>query len=334
MSAQLPTLDLSLFTRGTDAQRQTFCLELVDSLRKFGFVRCVNYGINPNAVNKLFDVSKDFFDLTHDEKMTAAHPARPNPHRGYSFVGQEITSTLSRPQPGEAAAPRKFDVKETFDQGSPHDRLFPNIYPQVASQSDFQPTLDNFFEACHQTHMHILDALAVGLGLPPHRFSSLHQQRDSSELRLLHYPAVAAADIQEQGFKTRISEHTDAGSITLLFQDDCGGLEIEDQRPGHDGFIPVSSHLPTVLINVGDSMQHWTNDEIRAVWHRVTLPKDSTGEDSSSILPARYSVAYFGKPDRDASVGCFEEFVSADRPARYKDVSALEWNQRTLLKTY
>ncbi|KAF5627598.1 gibberellin 20-oxidase [Fusarium tjaetaba] len=334
MSAQLPTLDLSQYTSGTDVQRQAFCLDLVDGLRQFGFVRCVNYGISPTAVNRLFDVSKKFFDLSHDEKMTAAHPAQPNPHRGYSFVGQEITSTLSRPRPGETSAPRKIDIKESFDQGSPHDRLFPNIYPQVSSQPEFQPTLDSFFEACYQIHMRILDALAVGLGLPLDRFSALHQQQDSSELRLLHYPAVLAADIQEQGFKTRISEHTDAGSITLLFQDDCGGLEIEDQRPGHDGFIAVSSHLPTVLINVGDSLQHWTNDNIRAVWHRVTLPKDFAKDDSSCILPARYSVAYFGKPDRDASVGCFEEFVSADCPARYKDVSALEWNQRTLLKTY
>lgn len=266
--------------------------------------------------------------------MTAAHPARPNPHRGYSFVGQEITSTLSRPQQDGTAAPRKFDVKESFDQGSPSDRLFPNIYPQVTSQPDFQPTLDSFFEACHQTHMHILDALATGLGLSPDRFRDLHQRQDSSELRLLHYPAVAASELREQGFKTRISEHTDAGSITLLFQDDCGGLEIEDQRPGHDGFLAVSSRLPAVLVNVGDSLQHWTNDEIRAVWHRVTLPKDFAGGDEERVLPERYSVAFFGKPDREASVGCFEEFVTVEHPAQYEDVSALDWNQRTLLKTY
>jgi isopenicillin N synthase-like dioxygenase len=101
--------------------------------------------------------------------------------------------------------------------------------------------------------MRILEAVAVGLGLPPHHFNSLHTER-VHELRLLHYPEVSVKEISGSS-KTRTAEHTDFGSITLLFQDEIGGLEGEDQHQ-KGLFHPIGVSRPTMIINVGDSMQH------------------------------------------------------------------------------
>ncbi|KAI5456494.1 hypothetical protein BGZ63DRAFT_409179 [Mariannaea sp. PMI_226] len=98
-------------------------------------------------------------------------------------------STLSRPQPGDTAAPRKFDVKESFDQGSLHDRPFPNIYPEGLDCRRIVPMISTPEKRQQR-------ASAVAL---PGRDSSGYP---GSGLQNAHFGAP------------------DASSITLFFQDD------------------------------------------------------------------------------------------------------------------
>jgi len=68
---------------------------------------------------------------------------------------------------------------------------------------------------------------------------------------------VAASEI-ESGQKDSLGAHTDFGSITLLFQDDCGGLEVEvPDEPGT--FIPATPVEGALVMNIGDIMMRWTN---------------------------------------------------------------------------
>lgn len=184
------------------------------------------------------------------------------------------------------------------------------------------------FNICYRVHLDILRALADGLNISARRFAQLHSQRES-ELRLLHYPAVAADDLRSL-VRTRIAEHTDAGSLTLLFEDETGGLELEVA----DEFRPVATPPPAVLAILGDSMQHWTNGRLKATWHRVTVPPSM--DDGVAIVPARYSIAYFGKPDRLASLNPFPCFVEPEDRLRLDGVGITmgEYNQAKLEKTY
>lgn len=160
------------------------------------------------------------------------------------------------------------------------------------------------------------------------RFAQLHSQKES-ELRLLHYPQALAEDLKSSS-KTRIAEHTDAGSMTLLFQDDIGGLELEIDNEFH----PVDAPLPTMLVILGDSMQHWTNDKLKSVWHRVVAPP--LLQDEVEIVPERYSIAYFGKPDRVASLRPFPEFADTNHVEneKYIGMTAGQYNQAKLERTY
>lgn len=179
-------------------------------------------------------------------------------------------------------------------------------------------------------HMRILSVFEQIMELPRGTFED-RCNGDSSELRITHYPACSTR-ILTNGVK-RIAEHTDFGSITILFQDSVGGLEVEDQtRPGC--FIPVINEgYNEAIINVGDCLQRWTNGKLRSANHRVTIPPSLAGQSDSSI-DERFSIAFFGKPDRSQSVGPLREFVDMGTTSIYEDMTALEFNNSKIHRTY
>ncbi|KAL4921358.1 hypothetical protein BDW62DRAFT_197936 [Aspergillus aurantiobrunneus] len=341
----IPVLDFADFASDSQARQDEFCRRLYASLSSLGFVKIRNHSIPDEVLDQVFDWSKRFFNMPLEDKLHAAHPVQPNPHRGWSCVGQEKLSVIRQ---GKAI----FDLKvlpslpsfpllthvnqaqESFDQGSATDTLYPNIFPPPHTLPGFQPFMESFYTHCQTLHLALLSAIALSLSLEP-TFFIARCGTNSSELRLNHYPATKASDLSD-GSKMRISSHTDFGTITLLFQDGVGGLEIESQDA--DGvYIPV---LPTpsganeMIVNVGDCLQRWTNDRLRSANHRVTLPAGMKGREASEV-PDRYSIAYFGKPDRDALVAAIPELVGEGETLRYEGgMTAWEYNQSRLLQTY
>ena len=62
-------------------------------------------------------------------------------------------------------------------------------------------------------------------------------------------------------------EHFDSGLITLLYQDNVGGLEV--QRPSDGKWIPIAPREDVFVINTGRAMERITNGEAHATKHRV-----------------------------------------------------------------
>ncbi|KAI6285023.1 hypothetical protein MCOR07_007837 [Pyricularia oryzae] len=277
-------LDFSRFYSVDAAEQKEFCDALVSDLRQHGFARLVNHG------------SRRFFELPVDDKLKAPHPPTANPHRGYSAFGIENVSAVSRYNKS-SATPLLKDMKESYDIGSQRDPLYNNIWPPPGVCDAFQPTFASFFEVCYRAQLAILEAIAIGLGLPRQSFAELHVDQ-TNELRLTHYPTVAR---DEFASSTRIAAHTDFGSITLLFQDSVGGLQAESP-PGSGTFVDVASGGPhECILNVGDCLGKWTG--LESVYHRVHLPEPRTGPGGEcAMVDERYSIAYFGKPDRSASL--------------------------------
>ncbi|KAJ0166676.1 UPF0676 protein [Colletotrichum tanaceti] len=262
--------------------------------------------------------------------MKAKHPPQANPNRGYSFVGQENVANISGYEKGLGPAKTR-DIKESLDMGSSHDDLIDNLWVPEESLPGFRSFMESFYEKAYKTELQLLSALAIALGVSEDFLISLHN-RAENEFRLLHYPAVPATELAD-GTATRIAEHTDFGTITMLFQDSVGGLQVEDQnQPGV--FRSVESSAPTdIILNIGDSLQRLTNDTFRAACHRVTYPPAIKAGDNVEI-PERYSIAYFVKPNRQASLLPMKEFVTETTPCRYGDVTAWEWNNRRIEKLF
>ncbi len=106
--------------------------------------------------------------------------------------------------------------------------------------------------------------------------------------------------------------HTDWGALTLLAQDDAGGLQV--QRA--DGvWLDVAPIPGALVVNTGDMMPRWTNDRWRSTMHRVI--NKYSGRD-------RWSIAYFFDLDPDARIAPLPCCIGPGNPARYEPVTAGE----------
>ncbi|EPS27191.1 hypothetical protein PDE_02134 [Penicillium oxalicum 114-2] len=352
---EIPRLDFSLLYEAkqnglsdTQARRQ-LAQELLNSLSSYGVAKIVNHGIPEAMITEAFNMSKRFYGLSPEAKAVAKHPEGANPHRGYARLGLErtyglkngtddLTTRVDDHKVGVLARLRCFNEdevteysrQESFDIGTPTDCSNANRWPREEDLPGFRNTMEQFFETCHETMTEIMVMLMQVMGISTEDIVALHSAK-AHELRLTHYVAVPAKLI-ENGKKLRIAEHTDYGTITLLFQDTIGGLEVQNQTTGPE-FIPILDASPTMIVNIGDSLQRWTNASLKAVVHRVVKPMRQS-DDDEAILPARYSIAFFGKPNRDASLSPFPAFLSDERPCLYPHITAGDYNQSRLLHQY
>lgn len=280
--------------------------------------------------------------------MLAKHPPKANPNRGYCYVGQESISSISGFEKGLPQGKFVRDIKvsnlrrlvvvlrtkvmqETVDFGSPHDELVDNIWVPEEKLPGFRNFIEEFYETCFKLELEILAALARALGVDENQMVALHNKAEN-EFRILHYPEIPASELAD-GTATRIAEHTDFGSITMLFQDSVGGLQVEDQQnPGVFRGIE-SADKTEIILNIGDSMQRLTNDTFRAACHRVTYPP-SVKVGSEAVIPERYSIAYFAKPNRAASLFPFKEFITPSTPCRYDDVNAWDFQNLRISRLF
>lgn len=154
--------------------------------------------------------------------------------RGYSPVGREKLSQNVDDDGGLKTLRAVPDAKDMFEMG-PNEGVGQereqNRYPSEDVLPGFQAFTQEFFQDAHQLGMEILRCIASGLGLEDDYFVNYHQDADNL-FRLIRYPAVER-EAMRKGTTARTTPHTDYGSITILFQDSVGGLEVEDPaKPG------------------------------------------------------------------------------------------------------
>lgn len=227
------------------------------------------------------------------------------------------------------------DLKESFEIGRESDE-YENLWPDTvkAEGVDFAVTMKEFFLHCQLLHWIVMRGIALGMGLEETFFDDYVRKGDNT-LRLLHYPPVAK-DAFKAG-RERAGAHTDYGSVTFLFQDSAGGLQVE--RPGAKGvFVDVKPVEGAIVLNSGDLLARWSNDIIRSTLHRVVEPPrkeggHDVGEDG--FYPARYSVAYFCNPDFDRWIEALPGTFGGEKGAKkYEGVNSLDYLVNRLDATY
>ena len=187
--------------------------------------------------------------------------------------------------------------------------------------------MEDFFSHCASLIQHVFSAIALSLSLPP-TFFHPHHSRELYQLRLLHYPSLPEQALLS-GEKGRLDAHSDFGTLTLLFQDDVGGLEVEHpQRPGT--FMPVKPVEGAVLINIADCLMRWSNDNFKSTVHRVTAPPvelRNTGANSNveRMTNPRYSIVCFAGANPDAVVEALPGTWDEQKPKKYEPITAGEY---------
>ncbi|KAK4235639.1 putative gibberellin 20-oxidase [Achaetomium macrosporum] len=336
----VPLIDFSAFRTGTEAQRTELANRVTEEFKKHGAVRLISHGITGETIQKVYEWSDKFFNLPAAEKAAIANVRDANPQRGYSYVGSEATSKVTKKdQAGEFqicedddVAQDLEDVKEHFDYTRDGDPDFPTPWPSEASIPGFHKWMEGvFLPECQRVARDVLTAIELGLKVPEGTFTS-RMESYVDELRIQHYPPLPTEKLMTGKIK-RCHPHTDFGFITLLFQDATGGLEIEDRANG--GWLPVvPTGEPTeVGVYISDTLVHMTNGHLRAAVHQVTAPV-SLKDKEDGVLPERYTIALFGKADRHARVGPLPQFITRETPQRFPNLTALELHNKRVGQLY
>ncbi|KIK56896.1 hypothetical protein GYMLUDRAFT_1012315 [Collybiopsis luxurians FD-317 M1] len=328
----LPIVDFVKFEDGTSQEAREIGQQLFAACRDIGFAYLINTGIPQELVDGMFDWSAKLFALPIDTKMKAAHPPEGWKDRGYSSIGREqVSQMVFDTEELKAIRSGKFpDFKESFEVGNELSKCMQNIWIQEEDLPGFRAYAVNFYNICHEFQVSkLLPALAIGMDLPQDFFLNYHKDAEN-KLRLLHYPA-APTSVFESGEKGRVAAHTDFGTATLLFQDDCGGLEVDSpSSPGE--FMPVPPVPDTVLFNIGDFLMRWSNDTLKSTLHRVRAPPRK--ESDNGVTKERFSIPYFISADRDKTIECLPGCFGPDKPKKYESINAGEYMNMRLNAIY
>ncbi|PWI68493.1 hypothetical protein PCL_01582 [Purpureocillium lilacinum] len=267
-----------------------------------GFCYLNNHSIPDYARDNLFSHAKRFFALPESEK------AKVETGESKGFHGWFSPARTS----GDS---RHSDLKEAFDVGKENDPTRPNQWPE--DWPEFRDDMNFFFEKCHEVHLVLLRALARQVGVDENFFEPHVNEKDHF-FRVIYYPETSRTAFQD---RLRASAHTDYGTLTLLFNDESGGLQVRRT----DGTYIAAPPIPgCAIINVGDLLSRWFNDRLVSTEHRVVEPEpktDITGQ-IPAVVPARYSIAWFGHPNREALVEPIDKCCTADNPKKYGPVYA------------
>lgn len=254
---------------------------MCDAFINCGFVYLKNTGISSASVDEVNETTRKFFESTEKEKMKYV---RQTTNHGYDFIGSE---RLQEGQPGDYKMSYNMTCKAVEDE----NYLWPDdLVP------GFSKVSIAFMSQCKTLALRIMDAISLGLQLKDPNFmscchSSLMKTNNNSSLRCLYYPPMPETIKQGQ---VRLAEHTDYGTLTLLFQDHIGGLQIKNRDGTYIDAHPIKD---TVLVNVADLLQYWTGGVLKSTPHRII--GTSNAESRSSV---RRSIAFFVHPTSDLPV--------------------------------
>lgn len=259
-----------------------------------GFFGIVGHGVPREVVAAAFDAGHRFFALGESDKRRWHIDGWPL-KRGFDPIGWQSLDPGNPP-----------DVKESFYLGV--ESIGPNQWPDEAVVPGFRAAMEAYSAACESLARRLMGLYERGLGLPPGHFDGF-MHHPTCTTRLLHYPPQPAVAAPGQ---IGCGAHTDWGALTLLAQDDAGGLQVQ-ARSGE--WIDVEPVEGAFVVNIGDMMQRWTNDRWPSTMHRVINKR--SGRD-------RWSIAYFFDLDAEVVITPLHSCTSATNPSKYGPITAGE----------
>ena len=297
----IPNVDLAAYRclPEQSEQRSATLAELAYACKDHGFFLLSGHGQDA-LIDAMFAQSKWFFDQPKSAKM-ALYRDEKNP---MGYFDRELTK-------------QRRDLKEVFDfKAGGHLSSHPDrqmCWP--SAKPEFQTVLSRFFGQFTMLAQETITLILTALGLPEiqvdQHVAEAFGERHTSAARLNYYPSQDPVPVAQRSGVSALGNmalhhHTDPGALTLLIQDDHGGLQARSRL---HGWLDVPPEPGTIVVNIGDVLQVWSNDQCTAGVHRV-LPVNSQH--------GRYSTPFFFQPRYDALI---EPWVESDQPAHYQPFS-------------
>ena len=275
---QIPKIDISEIEEKEFSR--TLLQDFFSAYNKYGFGYIINHGIEKTLIEQLFQVSKQFHSQPLSEKMRVALDHN---HRGY------IALNTSTDVNSKLADVKKPNQSESFMMMREDKSELPDVYLSGPNQ---WPKLENFKEVLEKYTFNMTklgrNLMRLALLSSGVKDLSVMQSLDTPTiwLRLLHYPPISKNSPSDLYGS---APHTDFGCLTILAQDEIGGLQVQT-REGE--WIDVPKLEGSFVVNVGDMLSRYTNGLLRSTPHRVI---NKSGKE-------RFSCPFFFDPHTNAVV--------------------------------
>lgn len=297
----VPIIDISPLVDGRgDLRGVGEALEF--ACREVGFFYIEGHGVEAALLSRLDELSRQFFAWSDADKAEIAMARAGTAWRGWFPVGGELTSGVP-------------DLKEGLYFGvelnSRHPRVRSctplhgaNLFPR--EPADMRPVVLAYFDEMAKLAQRVLGGIALGLGLDRYWFERGLTSDPLMLFRIFRYPSAPASE-----GRLGVGEHTDYGLLTILGQDQHGGLQVRVRNSWIDA-PPVPG---TFVCNLGDMLERLTGGCFRSTPHRV---RNVSSAD-------RLSFPFFLDPSWDAVI---ERLPIVARPVN--DGAAERWDHASV----
>ncbi|KAI1494822.1 hypothetical protein F5X96DRAFT_676274 [Biscogniauxia mediterranea] len=322
----IPLIDFSAFLNGNPEQRKETANAILHGFQTAGFIYLKGLPFTSEYRKHVFETSAKYFRLPQETKMSHCWTT-PEANRGYSAPGREKTTRLTDIDEVKRLRDAVPDLKESLEIGREGVEDHPNHWPEEEGELvGFKKIMLEFHDKCKALHMEVMRAIAVGLGIDEGWFDKFTDEGDNT-LRLLHYPEVKKDVFTINPGQVRAGAHSDYGSITLLFQDSRGGLQVQSPT---GVFVDATPIEDTVVVNAGDLLARWSNDSIKSTIHQVVEPPSGDGD----VYPARYSIAYFCNPNFKSHIEAIPGTYASEQDRKYEGINSGQYLVQRLTATY
>lgn len=293
---EIPIVDVGRLVQGLPGGAADVAEQFTRAFKTIGFCYITNHGVPQSLIDRALAALPLFFDLPLEEKLKI--PINQN-QRGYLPMHRQTQLHGKKPNRSESFI---FGLDLPADDpdrlaGLPmHDT---NKWPEGVPE--FRATMEEYWRALFNLGPKLLRGLALAMRQPEDFFVPFYTKPDSL-LRCVTYPAMEGNFDGQFG----AGPHTDNGTLTILAQDNIGGLQL---RTLAGDWIDAPTIPNTFVINVGDMIVRWTNGAFRSTPHRVVCSNRT-----------RYSLPFFFFPDYRTVIEPLPEFVSDDKPSRFKPI--------------
>ena len=268
----------SQFASETDSIK-TLARQFYEAYSTAGFGYIVNHGIDQKLIDNVFSTSKAFHDLPASAKLELSLNQN---HRGYIPINTstDVNSKLAvvtRPNQSESFIMLRDDHDDSAEVLSGQYLAGKNIWPDLPN---FRQILTRYNAEMENLARKLVHIAALSLAEDP--ISLLTRFNPATTwLRLLRYPRASP---QRPDDLYGSAPHTDFGCLTILAQDNVGGLQVKN--PLTDNWVNVPTIPGSFVVNVGDMLHRWSNGLLKSTPHKVLNP---TGKE-------RYSCPFFYDP--------------------------------------
>ena len=261
----LPVIDVSAL-RTPGAETTNVVEQLDRACRLDGFFIVTDHGLDSHLASDLEILSRTFFDLPESEKSLIAMEHAGTAWRGWFPLGGEVTSGIPDQKEGLYFG-TELDLSDlrVREEWPLHGRnLFPKNPPGIKN------VVLRWMSEVTLLGNDLMRGIAMALGIDENWFAENLTADPTILFRIFNYPAISDATMSTPRTEWGVGEHTDYGLLTMLWQDDCGGLEVFSA-----GEWLTVDPLPNAFVcNIGDMLERLTNGRYRSTPHRVRNKSD------------------------------------------------------------